>query len=251
MILEEFWRFAQQGAPSRRFQHFTLPDDVDNGYRALVYLTRTGARHVLASTYEQDRLHDLVAQHGFSHHPLHGGAPSSGFMVAYDAPKHSGIAVVHHMSELTPDHIGAHREAIAHHLDKPDSFQGGWHDTATGDVYLDASRHFPQKKPALDFAAHEKQKAIFNLNDFSEHFMNPHQDPLAQKDLGAWHERYKDTGTEPHPGFAAYAHRYPDTDEQQAFWRQHGQLHSGAIQGLGTPMGPWRDEGWVGQQVRR
>jgi hypothetical protein len=236
---------ARVGATGARFQHFFLPEDPDEAHRALVHLTRTAHRRVAAGSYEHGRLHDLVANEGFSHHPLHGAAPSTGYMAAYDAPEGSGQAVTHHISQITPEHIAAHRAAISEHLDKG-AYQGGWHDTADGNVYLDASHHFDDKHSALNFAGHQQQKAIFNLHDFSEHFLNPRQDPLAMKDHEAWKARYADTGTEPHPAFHSYAHRYPNTPEQDEHWNLHSK---GAM--AGRPVGQFRSARYVEDQLRR
>lgn len=235
------------GATGARFQHFFLPEDPDEAHRALVHLTRTAHRRLAAAgSYDHDRLHDLVASEGFSHHPLHGGAPSSGYMASYDAPEGSGQAVVHHISAITPDHIAAHRTAISEHLAKPHSYQGGWHDTADGNVYLDASRHFDNEHACREHCGHEQQKAYFHLGDFTERFMDPHQDPLAMKDHDAWKDRYAHVGTEPHPAWHGYGHRYPNTPEQDEHWSLHSK---GAM--TGRPVGEFRSERYVADQLRR
>lgn len=239
-----------------RFQHLFLPEDPQEAYDALLGLHvngHTGVRHhaIQPGEYDHGRLADLVANEGFSHHPQHGSAPSSGYMASYDAPEGSGIAQVHHINELSAHHIAEHRDLVSHHLSQPSSFQGGWHDTSTGNVYLDASRHFDHKPHALDFAAHQQQKAIFNLDNFSEHFLHPKQDPLAMKDHDAWKQRYADTGTEPHSGFHSYAHRYPFTDEQKSFWGDRGEhvARRDGNQMAGRPVGPWRSERYVERQL--
>jgi hypothetical protein len=244
--LAQGWRQARTGSSGARFQHFWLPEDSDEAHRALVHLTRTARRATATgASYDHARLHDLVANEGFSHHPLHGSAPSHGFMASYDAPEGSGQAVVHHISTIAPDHIAAHRAAIAHHLEKPGSYQGGWHDTADGSVYLDASRHFNDEHEVRQFAGAEKQKAYFHLGDFTERFMNPKQDPLALKDHTAWKERYSGVGTEPHPAFHDYAHRYPDTPEQTEHWSQH----TGKGRMAGRPVGPFRSENYIREHL--
>lgn len=248
--LRQGWRRVAATQDGARFQHVFLPADPHEAHSALIGLALAG-RHtshlvrLAASEYDHGRLHDLVADEGFSHHPEHGAAPSTGWMASYHAPEGSGVAQVHHMASIAPEHIAAHREAAAHHLAEPRSYQGGWHDTATGDVYLDASRHFDDKHEALDFAAGQKQKAVFHLNDFSEHFLHPKQDPLAMKDHDAWKSRYAETGTEPHPAFHSYGHQYPFTDDQKKFWGDKGH-HVGyrepSPEWQGRPMGPWRSE---------
>lgn len=253
--LSQGWRLARTASGGgARLQHFYLPADPDEAHAALMHLTRTGSRRTAGPLhpYDHGRIADIAANEGFSHHPLHGAAPSGGYMASYDAPEGSGVAQVHHISALGPDHIADHRRTIDTHLRQPHSFQGGWHDTATGDVYLDASRHHTDLHAARDFGAHEQQKAIFNLNDFSEHFLNPRQDPLAMKDHEAWKARYAETGTEPHPAFHSYAHRYPFTDDQKEHWRQQG-VHVARVKAdtvmAGRPVGAFRSDAWVNRQL--
>jgi hypothetical protein len=243
------WRTAAGLPPHNgRYRHIFLPQDPHEAYDALVGLSgpRTAARQVLAAggpeEYDHARLHDLVANEGFSHHPGHGAAPSSGFMASYDAPHGSGQAVVHKIHEIGPEHIAAHRASIGEHLDKPHSYQGGWHDTSSGDVYLDASRHFPaeDEEGCRNFCADNHQKAYFKLDDFSERFMNPKQDPLAMKDEGAWHERYQHVGTEPHARWNEFGHKYPSSREQKEFWSLKGE-HTGSKGRMdGRPVGAFR-----------
>jgi hypothetical protein len=244
------WRKTASG-PGARLQHVALPEDPHDAYAILADLAlgdrHTGRRVTAVHPYDHARMADIAANEGFSYHPIHGAAPSGGYMASYHAPEGSDVAQVHHISSLTPEHIAAHRQAIDTHLRNPGSYQGGWHDTATGDVYLDASKHHDDLHPALSFAANQKQKAIFNLNNFSEHFLDPRHDPLAMKDHDAWQERYKETGTEPHPEYHNYAHLYPASDDQKHFWSERGQ-HLGSLM-AGRPVGPWRSERYINRQL--
>jgi hypothetical protein len=244
---------------TKRFQHVFLSPDALAAHEQLLGLSmggrHTGARRhtAAAGEYDHARLQDLIANEGFSHHPDRGAAPSSGWMASYHAPEGSGVAAVHHISEITPEHIAAHREAAAGHLNKEKSYQGGWHDTATGDVYLDASKHFDDddEEGVRNFAADQKQKAYFHLNDFSERFMDPKQDPTAMKDHSEWQQRYSKVGTEPHPRWGEYSHLYPHTDEQREFWGQQGH-HLGSKGPLeGIPAGPWLSNSYVEQELAR
>lgn len=243
------WRKIATG-PGARLQHVDLPEDPHDAYALLADLAagnRRGGRRLAVHAYDRGRMTDLAANEGFSYHPVHGAAPSGGYMASYHAPEGSDVAQVHHISSLTPQHIASHRMAIDTHLRNPGSYQGGWHDTATGDVYLDASKHHEDLHSARDFAVKEKQKAIFNLNDFSEHFLHPKLDPLAMKDHDSWKARYAETGTEPHPDYHSYAHLYPASDEQKHFWSERGEHVANAM--AGRPVGPWRSEAWVRRQL--
>lgn len=245
--LRQAW--ADLGLPSHngRFRHVFLPPDPVEAYSAVLHLARRTAalnHHLASGQYDHDRLHDLVANEGFSHHPVHGTPPPTGYMASYDAPHGSGEAAVHHISEITPDHIATHRAAIAHHLEQPNSYQGGWHDTADGNVYLDASRHFHDEGECREHCVREQQKAYFKLDDFSERYVHPKLDPLAQKDHEAWRDRYSEVGHEPPAGYSTYAHRYPATEEQKQFWGDKG--HHLAVRDkadtamAGRPIGEFR-----------
>lgn len=252
--IRQRWRMAAASQSTARFVHLFLPPDPDEAHRALAYvhLSRLARRVTAAEATEYDhaRLHDLIAHEGFSHHPVHGTPPATGYMASYDAPEGSGQAVVHHISAITPEHIATHREAIAHHLAKPDSYQGGWHDTADGNVYLDASRHFHDEGECRGHCVREQQKAYFRLDDFSDRYVHPKLDPLALKDPKAWQERYAEHGQDPPEGYGSYVHRYPATDEQREHWAQRGHHLASAGKGrmAGWPVGPWRSEAWVEQR---
>lgn len=255
--LRQGWRkVAARPVHNGRYQHVFLPDDPHEAYAALLDLAsgpRTARRVVAAAgEYDRARLQDLVANEGFSHHPSHGAAPSEGWMASYHAPEGSGQAVVHHISEITPDHIAAHRQAIGEHLSRPNSYQGGWHDTSTGDVYLDASRHFPEhdEEGVRNFCADHQQKAYFHLGDFTERFMHPKQDPLALKDRDAWRERYSTVGDQPHPRWHEYSHLYPNTPEQDEHFRMHpeAKVKDDTVM-AGRPVGAFRSEAWVRHQM--
>jgi hypothetical protein len=247
-------RWAALGHTAR-LQHVFLPADPEDAYEALLSLHvngHPGGRHYAseaeAGEYDHARLHDLAANEGFSHHPLHGAAPASGYMASYDAPEGSGQAVVHHITSLTAGHIAEHRHAISEHLAKPDSYQGGWHDTSDGNVYLDASRHHADELSVRKFAGEQQQKAYFKLDDFTERYMDPHHDPLAMKDQGAWKHRYSDVGTAPHSAWSSYSHRYPPTEDQKHFWAEQGHHLAGKGAMTGRPVGPWLSDRFVEQQ---
>lgn len=258
--LRRTWAALGVPAGGERFQHFFLPEDPVEAHLALVHLLqsrRTASRRLTANTepteYDHGRMHDLVANGGFSHHPEYGSAPSEGFMASYHAPEGSGIAQVHHLSKIGPEHIADHRAAIAHHLSQPDSYQGGWLDRGEDKVYLDASRHFHNEDDVRKFAVQEKQKAYFNLGDFSEKYLHPKLDPDAMKDHEAWKAKYahlpEHERENPPAGYESFAHLYPPTDDQREHWRQRGEHLANKM--AGRPVGPWRNEAWVESQLRQ
>lgn len=251
--LRSTWAALATRSGSNRMIHLALPEDPHQAYSLIHTLASGGhtAATAEAGDYDRARLHDVVANEGFSHHPGNGPAPTSGFMAAYHAPEGSPIAQVHHLSEITPEHIAGHRQAAAEHLNKPDSYQGGWLDRGENKVYLDASRHFHDEGEVRDFSHQEKQKAYFDLSDFSEKFMHPKLDPLAMKDHGAWQQRYAKHGTEPAPEYKSYAHLYPPSEEQKKFWGEKGHHLGSKGEYEGRPVGPFRSESWVTEVLRK
>lgn len=275
--LRQAWA-ATANPGSGRFVHVFLPEDADDAHRLLVLMSRGTHQAAAAgepSEYDHARLHDLVADGGFSHHPGHGAAPTSGFMASYHAPEGSGMAVVHDLAKTGPEHIAEHRQAIGEHLAKPDSYQGGWLDRTEDKVYLDASRHFEDEGHVRKFAVQQKQKAYFNLHDFSEKYLHPKLDPDAMKDEGAWRQKYahlpEHERDNPPEGYNSFAHLYPATDEQKNHWAEKGHKISNRgggqrtsdVQGrpaavpvrlnpmAGRPVGAFRDPQYVEAELGR
>lgn len=262
------WAFHAAAKSDARFVHVLLPDDEHEAVNALAAAAQGNRRRAAApggaEEYDRARLHDLVANGGFSSHPARGDAPSEGYMASYHAPEGSGLAVVHDLKDVRPEHIAAHRQAAAEHLAKPDSYQGGWLDRAEDKVYLDASRHFKDEGDVRKFAVQQKQKAYFDLHDFSEKYLHPKLDPDAMKDHGAWQQKYahlpEHEREDPPEGYNSYSHLYPATDEQKDFWK--GKGHTVATQQpkptpksatpmAGRPVGPFRDGKWVLDTLRK
>lgn len=253
--LRSQWRKLAAGAGVARFVHVYLPEDPVEAYRVLTdAVGHRTARRVRASAgpYDHARLQDVIADPengGFSHHPVH-GTPGPGYMVSFDAPEDSGIAAVHHISQLTPEHIAAHRQAVSHLLGEPSTYQGGWHDTDDGNVYLDVSRHHDDENEARHFAVGQQQKAYFNTHTFDTHYVSPKHDPLAMKDPETWAQKYAPVGHDAPEGYTSYAHRYPASDDLKAFWAERGH-HIARVKGRfdGEPMGPWRNDRWVERRL--
>lgn len=230
-----------------RFVHVFLPEDAEDAHELLMQLAQQhgAARHYAAvEEYDHARMHDLVANGGFSHHPGHGEAPTTGFMASYHAPEGSGVAQVHDLSQLHPEHIADHRHTISEHLSKPNSYQGGWLDRTEDKVYLDASRHFHSEPEVRDFALKEKQKAYFNLGNFEEYYLHPKHDPVAMKDQDEWKQKYshlpKAQRENPPSEYHSFEHLYPATDDQKKFWSERGE-HLAVNKMRGRPVGWYRD----------
>lgn len=215
------WRQAVT-VRSTRFTHFVLPDDPLEAHALVTSFGQPRSRTAAeinpppTSDFDKNRFHDLVGKGGFSSHPWR-DSPSKGYMASLDTDIAPGV--VHHINDLTPDHIGQHRESIRKHLLKPGVFQGGWHDRSTGDVYLDTSRHFQSEPNARKFALAHRQKAYYVLHSGQEMFLDPHRDPQFHEDRDGWHKKYdhivRNHGTEPPEQYKSYAHLFPLSEEEQ------------------------------------
>lgn len=220
----EQWRLVHTAAASKGgLVHVKLPEDPDEAHRLLVSLAlpvkRTSAPINPPETgdFDRNRFHDVVSKAGFSAHPWR-DSPKRGFMASYE--DHEGnLGQVHHISDLTPHHLAAHRQAMGHKLMEKGAYQGGWLDKSDGNVYLDASKHFEKEDHVRDFALKNKQKAYFNLHNFQDHYLDPHQDPLRHEDPAAHAEKYKSTynkyGTSAPKEYESYRHLYPDSPQDQ------------------------------------
>lgn len=205
---------AARSKSYRQVVHLWLPEDEDEAHRTLVDLSRS---HHTAG-YSKDRISDLMNGGGFSHHPTNGAAPDSGWFVSVDSEKEPHRSSVHHISELTPGHIKAHRKANKDALEQGGHYQGGWLDRGTGHVYLDVSRHFPEEDhdKVRQFALDHRQKAYYHASTGDEHFLHPQHDPLMLQDHNAWADKYRDHMQVPDQ-YRSYEHLYPASDEL----RQH------------------------------
>lgn len=208
-----------------------MPDDPDEGYRALVHYARpmrTAApiNSPGANDYDKNRFHDLVSKGGFSSHPWRDAAPTHGFMASYDDPKGEGFGQVHDLARMDPSHIAAHRGVIQDHLRNKGAYQGGWLDRGDNKVYLDLSQHHNSENAVRKFGLENRQKAYFDLHDFSEKYFDPHQDPQFLSDRHGWTKKYdpivRKHGLGAPDEYEDYRHLYPDSDEYKQWQEKHG-----------------------------
>lgn len=229
-ILRRAWAAAAVPLSNARFVHMFLPDDPDESYRALVTFARP-ARYADQVNppgphdYDKNRFHDLVAKGGYSSHPWRGDAPSHGYMASYDDPEGKGYGQVHDLARLDPGHIADHRQIITPQLMHKGAYQGGWLDRGDNKVYLDLSHHFNSESQVRKFALANRQKAYFDLSDFSEKYLDPHQDPEFMHDRGKWANKYdkivRQHGIAAPPEYESYRHLYPDPPELEEYRQQH------------------------------
>lgn len=223
--LRQAWAASVVPMDGTRFVHMFLPEDPAEAHRALMAFAPRVARKQAeqinppeAGDYDRNRLHDLVGKGGFSTHPWRHDAPSRGFMASYDDPD-GKLGRVHHVSEISPEHIAEHRNSLGNHLRDKSSYQGGWLDREHGDVYLDSSKHFKNEGHARQFALKNKQKAYFDLHKGDEYFLDPSHDPKYHEDPQAHAEKYHHITKKYGPGapkeFENYRHLYPHSERHE------------------------------------
>lgn len=214
-----------------RLVHVWLPQDADEAHGLLVDLSKGQHRYASATPYDRARFGDIVGEAGgFSHHPTDGPAPHDGWMVSYDGHADQGVSKVHRLQDLTPEHIAEHRQGARHHLKKPNTYQGGWLDRGTGEVYLDVSRHFEegQEDQAREFALDQRQKAYYHLKDGTEKYLHPQHDPQMLEDHNGWADKYAEHMKVP-DRYRSYEHLYPASPAlKQHLDERHERLASTA-----------------------
>lgn len=163
-----------------RFVYHVLSGDAERDHAAILsHAKLTKKAHTGYSRHDVHRLHDIINNGGFTVHPHDRSVPQTGFSASLH-PDLGGIGAVHHISELTPRHIAEHRRAgrdlYEHGLDGKKVYQGAWHDTETGDVYLDTSHISDDEGSVRDFALKHRQLAYYDLAKGHSVYFDPTRD---------------------------------------------------------------------------
>jgi len=96
---------------------------------------------------------------GFTVNPRNGADVSKGFAVAIYPERSKEIA----HSEVGADTIKQYADSNSDVLSMDGNMMGGWHDPASGTVWLDVSRVTSSKEKAIALAKQHNQIAIFDL----------------------------------------------------------------------------------------
>ena len=146
--------------------HFVLLDqsDPEEAYRQLLATGAKSLGHEAApflpvNEWDRDVMHSITKDHGFSFHDHPGDGPQSGYMVSVDRSSENVVPIWHLSSKYIADYMALHQAQLA----DPTNYLGGW--VYKGNLYLDISKHVPDRQTALDLAKQHHQLGIYDLGD--------------------------------------------------------------------------------------
>ena len=113
--------------------------------------------------------HRTMANGGISYHVKSGKEPKSGYMCAVYADRAEWIKGddVSNPEKRTAA-IKNFMEKNKDVLSDPDNYLGTWYDTESGNISLDISRNFSDKKAAIKYASEHNEKAIWDVKNMTE-----------------------------------------------------------------------------------
>jgi hypothetical protein len=100
---------------------------------------------------------------GFTFNPRSGKPVTSGFAVAMHKDRSEEID----LADATPARLKSYVDKNKDLLDQDDNMFGGWHDPASGKVWLDISAVKSDKDEAIKLGKKHNQIAIFDLENFT------------------------------------------------------------------------------------
>lgn len=130
--------------------------EIFNQYRKLADTTTVKVTPADVENYKN------LLKGGFSYNHATGQNPKTGYMVGLSR-EHGGVAHTFNLSELNPNKLAEHRQAMeAAGHDGADAYQGGW---VEGDkVYLDVSHNLHDRAEAIRQGQKHNQKAIYHID---------------------------------------------------------------------------------------
>ena len=109
----------------------------------------------------------LIADGGFTYHPVKNISPTDGFMVS----RYKRREFVADVDKVSPNTLHEYMRKNQDLLVKADHYLGGWVDA--GKAYLDISVRHESQEAALKLARKHRQLAIFNLAKFETIYTKP------------------------------------------------------------------------------
>jgi len=119
--------------------------------------------------WDKDVMHAVTKDGGFTFHDAIGDGPSDGFMVS--VAKHNEVKMP--VRGLTSAHIADYMSTHQQELKDPANYLGGW--VYKGNVYLDISRHVPDREQAMKLARANNQLGIYDIGKGETLMTEPEQ----------------------------------------------------------------------------
>jgi len=107
------------------------------------------------------KLTDPEGWGGYSANPHTGAEPESGYMVSRWGHEEQVPGTAQ------PEDIGGYLERHGEHMRDPSSYHGAWQ--SEGTTFLDESVNIEGRREAMDYGREHAQRAVFNLDQMSEH----------------------------------------------------------------------------------
>lgn len=174
MTFAEFLRSTVASVDDDRV-HYVLLDHTDpEGAAAAIRSYASSPEQHTAATRQPEStewsravMHETVKKHGFSFHDHVGDGPKNGYMVSTNkASEHTVPAM-----DFQAHHVADYRDLHQQDLVEPSHYVGGW--VHKGRVFLDVSKHVPDRSEAMSLARQHRQLAIFNVAKGEEEDTEP------------------------------------------------------------------------------
>lgn len=144
--------------------HWTAAAPGDLSVRASYGLTSEAATYrprgnpkKPVNSWDRDVMHSVTKDGGFTFRDVVGDGPKEGYMVSVN----KDTEVKMPLRDLTSAHVADYMSTHQQTLKDPNNYLGGW--VYKGNVYLDISRHTPDREEALRLARANKQLGIYDI----------------------------------------------------------------------------------------
>lgn len=108
---------------------------------------------------DEHLLHKVIAEFGFTYHPLDGTSPTAGFALSPYRDRERILDV----KTLTADDLEQYLIDNEDIWSRPDHYFGAWYNTEDGKVYLDVSIVVSEPAEAERLSAKHKQEAYYDI----------------------------------------------------------------------------------------
>lgn len=115
---------------------------------------------------------DLIANGGFTYQPVTHTAPHDGLMLSIYPDREQ----ITRADQVTAKALRTYVDKNSDLLSKPDHYVGGWHDTHSGQVYLDVSVRVTDHAQARKMCEQYSQEAYFDLGTGQTVYVGAHKE---------------------------------------------------------------------------
>lgn len=143
---------------------FTSGDSVGAAGGGAATIAKRPVGQAISSREASDLYKDVHNQGGFTYDTKTATYQTDGYAVSPYLASSQTVP----FSEFSPEHVSGYADAQAGLLSRADHYMGAWHDTESGNVYLDVSVVKATQAEAVTVAQLHNQIAIFDLKNGTE-----------------------------------------------------------------------------------